>query len=128
LIDVSIRSSRNGKLFAEHSPVIGRLSRSAVRVDGQSPSAGAAHAVLADGTELIVPLGGIVDLKKECGKLRAELDQLDKQLDGLSKRLENESFTSRAPGHVVEAERKKKDEWLKRREQLSEKVKAVCGG
>ena len=127
-IDVSIRSSRNGGLFTEHSPVIGRLSRSVVRVDGQSPSAGAAHAVLTDGTELIVPLGGIVDLKKECGKLRAELDQLDKQLDSLSRRLENEGFTSRAPAHVVEAERRKKDEWIKRREQLSEKVKAVCGG
>ncbi|HJP84513.1 MAG TPA: valine--tRNA ligase [Gemmatimonadaceae bacterium] len=127
-IDVSIRSSRNGKLFAEHSPVIGRLSRSVVRVDGQSPSAGAAHAVLTDGTELIVPLGGIVDLKKECGKLRAELEQLDKQLDSLSNRLENEGFTSRAPAHVVEAERKKKEEWIKRREQLSAKVKAVCGG
>ena len=127
-IDVSIRSARNGKLFAEHSPVIGRLSRSVVRVDGQSPSAGAAHAVLTDGTELIVPLGGIVDLKKECGKLRAELEQLDKQLDSLSNRLENEGFTSRAPAHVVEAERKKKEEWIKRREQLSAKVKAVCGG
>jgi valyl-tRNA synthetase len=99
-----------------------------VRVDGQSPSAGAAHAVLADGTELIVPLGGIVDLKKECAKLRSELDQLDKQLDSLSKRLENEGFTSRAPAHVVDSERKKKDEWLKRRDQLAEKVKAVCDG
>ncbi|HEX6629001.1 MAG TPA: class I tRNA ligase family protein, partial [Gemmatimonadaceae bacterium] len=127
-IDVSIRSLRNGKLFSDHSPVIGRLSRSVVRVDGQSPSAGAAHAVLADGTELIVPLGGIVDLKKECVKLRSELDQLEKQLDSLSRRLENEGFTSRAPAHVVDSERKKKDEWLKRRDQLAEKVKAVCGG
>ena len=127
-IDVSIRSLRNGKLFSEHSPVIGRLSRSVVRVDGQSPPAGAAHAVLADGTELIVPLGGIVDLKKECAKLRTELDQLEKQLDSLSKRLENDGFTSRAPAHVVESERKKKDDWLKRRDQLAAKVKAVCGG
>jgi len=127
-IDVSIRSSRNGKLFGQHSSVIGRLSRSAVNVDGEVALAGAAHAVLADGTEVIVPLGGIVDLKKECGKLRTELEQLDKQLDSLSKRLENEGFTSRAPAQVVESERKKKDEWLKRRAQLAEKVKAVCGG
>ncbi|HJP59025.1 MAG TPA: valine--tRNA ligase [Gemmatimonadaceae bacterium] len=127
-IDVHIRSRGNSKLFSEHSSVIGRLSRASVHVDGESISAGAAHAVLADGTELIVPLGGIVDLKKECGKLRTELDQLDKQLESLSKRLENEGFTSRAPAQVVDSERKKKDEWLKRREQLAEKVKAVCGG
>ena len=128
LIDVSIRSNRYGRVFKESSPLIGRLSRSTVNIDGQSDTAGAAHAVLTDGTELIVPLGAIVDLKKECTKLRAELEQLDKQLDSLTKRLENDGFTSRAPAHVVESERKKKDEWLKRREQLAEKVKAVCGG
>ena len=127
-IDVNIRSSRHSQVFNESSPLIGRLSRSNVSVDGQSPAAGAAHAVLTDGTELIVPLGGIVDLKKECGKLRTELDQLDKQLDSLSKRLENDGFRSRAPAHVVDSERKKKDEWLKRRDQLAAKVKAVCDG
>jgi valyl-tRNA synthetase len=127
-IDVSIRSSGRSAVFSDSAALIGRLSRSTVRVDGQASAAAAAHAVLTDGTELIVPLGGVVDLKKECGKLRGELEQLDKQLDSLSKRLENEGFTSRAPAHVVESERKKKDEWLQRRGQLAEKVKAVCGG
>ena len=127
-IDVSIRSSGAGSLFRDNATLIGRLARAAVRVDGQATTAAAAHAVLADGSELIVPLGGIVDLKKECGKLRGELDQLDNQLNALSRRLENEGFTSRAPAHVVEGERKKKDDWLKRREQLAQKVKAVCGG
>ena len=127
-IDVNIRSTRHSHVFHVGSPLIGRLSRSNVSVDGQSAGAGAAHAVLTDGTELIVPLGGIVDLKKECGKLRTELDQLDKQLDSLSNRLDNEGFTSRAPAHVVDSERKKKEEWVKRREQLAAKVKAVCDG
>jgi valyl-tRNA synthetase len=127
-IDVNIRSSRHSEVFNDSSSLIARLSRSNVSVDGQSPTGGAAHAVLTDGTELLVPLGGIVDLKKECGKLQSELDQLNKQLDSLSKRLENEGFTRRAPAHVVDSERKKKDEWLKRRDQLAEKVKAVCDG
>jgi hypothetical protein len=29
---------------------------------------------------------------------------------------------------VVESERKKEEEWIKRREQLAEKVQALCGG
>jgi hypothetical protein len=29
---------------------------------------------------------------------------------------------------VVESERKKEQEWIKRSEQLAEKVKALCGG
>jgi len=89
--------------------------------------AGAAHSVLSDGSEVIVPLAGLVDLAKECGKLRGELEQLETQLKTLSKRLQNEGFTSRAPASVVAAERTKEEEWIKRREQLAEKVKALCG-
>ena len=84
--------------------------------------------VLADGSEVIVPLGGLVDLTKECGKLRTELEQLEVQLASLSKRLRDEGFTGRAPANVVAAERTKEEEWIKRREQLAEKVKALCGG
>jgi len=86
------------------------------------------HSLLADGSEVIVPLGGLVDLAKECKKMRAELEQLDTQLEALSKRLQNEGFTSRAPAEVVQSERKKYEEWTKRRGQLSDKVKALCGG
>jgi len=127
-MDVIVQPRANGALFKEHAPLIGRLSRSAVKVAGQSASAGAAHSVLADGSEVIVPLGGLVDLTKECGKLRSELEQLEIQLESLSKRLRNEGFTSRAPANVVAAERTKEEEWIKRREQLAEKVKALCGG
>jgi valyl-tRNA synthetase len=127
-IDVVIASKLQTALFSDHASLIGRLSRSTAKVGAQSSGAGAAHAVLADGSEVIVPLEGLVDLKKECGKLRAELEQLETQLAALSKRLQNEGFTSRAPANVVEAERKKEQDWSKRRVQLAEKVKALCGG
>jgi valyl-tRNA synthetase len=127
-MDVIVQSRANGLLFTEQAPLIGRLTRSMVKVGGQSAGAGATHSVLADGSEVIVPLGGLVDLAKECGKLRAELKQLDVQLESLSKRLRNVGFTSKAPAEVVEAERKKEAEWIKRRGQLAEKVTALCGG
>lgn len=127
-MDVAIRPRSNAALFKEHASLIGRLSRSSVSVGGEQGGAGAAHSLLADGSEVIVPLGGLVDLAKECKKMRAELEQLDTQLQALSKRLQNEGFTSRAPAAVVESERNKYEEWTKRRGQLSDKVKALCGG
>jgi valyl-tRNA synthetase len=127
-IDVSIQSRANTGLFSDHAQLIGRLSRSTVKIGPQASAAGAAHAVLTDGSEVIVPLEGLVDVTKECAKLRAELDQLEAQLTALSKRLQNEGFTSRAPANIVEAERKKEQDWTKRRVQLAEKVKALCGG
>ncbi len=128
VMDTIIQSRVNGELFMEHSAMIGRLSRSAVKVGIHSVEVGAAHSVLADGSEIIIPLGGLVDLSKECDKLRTELEQLEVQLTALSKRLQNESFTSRAPANVVANERTREEEWTKRREQLAEKVKALCGG
>ena len=127
-IDVIVRSPANAGIFTDHARLIGQLTRATLKVGASPADAAAGHSVLTDGTEVIVPLGGLVDLAKECGKLRGELEQLETQLQSLSKRLRNEGFTSRAPAAVVESERKKEDEWIKRREQLASKVKALCGG
>ena len=128
LIDVAVQPRANAGVFTDHARLIGQLARATVKVGASPADAAAAHSVLTDGSEVIVPLGGLVDLAKECGKLRGELDQLETQLQTLSKRLQNEGFVSRAPATVVESERKKEEEWIKRREQLATKVKALCGG
>jgi len=128
LVDAILQSPRNEALLEAHAALIGRLTKASVRVGGKTPADGAAHVVLNDGSELIVPLGGVVDLSKECARLRTELEQLEVQLHALSQRLRNEGFTSRAPASVVEAERKKEGDWVRRRDQLTEKVKALCGG
>jgi valyl-tRNA synthetase len=127
-IDVTVQPRANARLFTDHARLIGQLARATVKVGASPSDAAAAHSVLADGSEVYVPLGGLVDLAKECGKLRGELGQLETQLESLSKRLQNEGFVSRAPATVVESERKKEEEWIKRREQLATKVKALCGG
>ena len=75
-----------------------------------------------------MPLEGLVDVDKECAKLRTELAGLEKQLAALEGRLANEGFVSRAPAHVVEAERVKQGEWTTRRDLLRARVGALCGG
>ena len=115
------------RVLDEERPVIGRLARASLAVADRPPVEAAAHVLLADGSEVVVPLAGVIDLEKECARLRAELAQLDKQLAALAQRLGNEGFTSRAPAAVVEAERRKHEEWTARRGQLAGKVKALCG-
>jgi valyl-tRNA synthetase len=107
---------------------IGRLARASVRVTDRAPAEAAAHALLAGGSALAVPLAGLIDVEKECAKLRQELAGLEKQLAALERRLGDEKFTARAPAHVVDAERTKLDEWATRRRQLSDKVRTLCGG
>ena len=85
-----------------------------------------APAAQSNNTPAIV-VAGIVDVEKECRKLRTELEQLEKQLSQLGARLASESFTARAPAHVVEGERAKEKEWVTRREMLARKVESLCG-
>ena len=127
-IDAVITSRANEQLFAENADLIKRLTRTRVKTGVPASGAAAAHQILSDGSEVVVPLGGVVDLTRECTKLKTELEQLETQLTSLSKRLRNEGFLSRAPESVVDAERRKEQEWIKRRDQLAAKVTALCGG
>jgi valyl-tRNA synthetase len=113
---------------AAESATIGRLARANVRVVDHAPTGAAAHAVLSGGSSVAVPLAGLIDVDKECAKLRQELTDLEKQLDALERRLGDGKFTARAPAHVVEAERAKRAEWTARHRQLSDKVRTLCGG
>ena len=114
-------------VFAAEAPVIGRLARAAVTV-GVAPEGAAAHAILPDGSELVVPLAGLIDVEKECARLRADLGGLEQQIGALEGRLNNEKFTAKAPAAVVQSERDKLRDWTLRRDQLRDKVRTLCGG
>ena len=103
------------------------MARSGVAAGAAAPPDAAAHAVLSDGSQVIVPLAGAIDVARECERLRAELAQLEGQRSGLEQRLGNERFLTRAKPDVVEGERRRLRELGTRREQLAAKVQALCG-
>jgi valyl-tRNA synthetase len=117
-------------VFSEEAGVVERLSRASLHVAKTAPegAGAAAHAVLTGGATLVVPLAGLVDVDKECARLRGELTSLEKQLQSLEGRLANDKFVSKAPADVVEGERKKLGEWTARRQRLRDKVQTLCGG
>jgi valyl-tRNA synthetase len=124
---VPARNASTRSAFEDEASIIGRIARFTITIADAPPAGTAAHAVLIGGTEVIIPLEGVIDVERECTRLRGELEQLEKQLGSLSQRLANQGFISRAPAQVVEAERRKEAEWTARRQQLSDKVRALCG-
>ncbi|HEU0012551.1 MAG TPA: valine--tRNA ligase [Longimicrobium sp.] len=86
-----------------------------------------ATAVLRSGTEVFIPLAGVIDLEKERARLRGEIERLDGQIGGTEKKLGNESFVARAPVNVVEYERGKLASFREQREKLAEKLAALEG-
>jgi len=115
------------QMLEEETALTTRLARTALTFVDASPQGAATNIILAGGTELIVPLAGLIDVGKECEKLKTELTNLEKQLTSLEARLENEGFIARAPAAVVEGERAKRDEWKTRRDMLRTRVEGLCG-
>ncbi|HUX33576.1 MAG TPA: valine--tRNA ligase [Gemmatimonadaceae bacterium] len=115
-------------VLEQERAVIDRLARVSLTVAGAAPEGAAAHAILADGSALVVPLAGLIDVDKECARLRADLAGLDKQIAALAGRLANEAFTAKAPPAVVQSERDKLLDWTTRQAQLRAKVEALCAG
>lgn len=121
-------ASGNPEALRSGLPIVERLARTELTLGPADGEAAAAHAVLADGSEVVVPLAGLVDLERECTRLRSELSELERHLLVLEQRLANERFTSKAPASVVAAERQKQQEWSARRAQLARKVEELCAG
>ena len=57
--------------------------------------------------KLYIPMGQLVDVAKELDRIGKELEKAKKNLAGILGKLNNESFTARAPEAVVNAEREK---------------------
>ena len=101
------------------------------RVDRVETSAGTgvgAHAVLANGAELFVPLEGVIDVERERTRLTDEIARLEQLLAGTRKKLENESFVSRAPAEVVQKERDRTVQLEEQGAKLREKLAALEAG
>jgi valyl-tRNA synthetase len=116
------------QMLEEESTLLGRMARTSLSPkDSSHDGAGANVVVFLGNTELIVPLAGLVDVAKECEKLKTELANLEKQLTALEGRLGNEGFIARAPAAVVEGERAKREEWKTRRDLLRTRIEGLCG-
>jgi valyl-tRNA synthetase len=124
MVHAVIVSTSHPELYTSEASLIGQLARATLtlagRVDGP-----AVHALLPDGSDLVLSLGGLVDIEQERRKLELELTQLEGQLVALRGRLGNEAFTARAPANIVEGERTKEREWSARVDGLRKKIHSL---
>jgi valyl-tRNA synthetase len=122
-----VATDERRRILDEEFSIIGRMTKTGLAFVEWPPQGAAANVILPGGTELFVPLEGLVDVKKECLRLKEELGKLEKQLTGLEARLENPSFLERARSDVIDSERAKREEWRTRRDQLRTRIDGLCG-
>ncbi len=87
--------------------------------------AGTASAVLSDGSSVAIPLGDMVDLGKECARLRQEADRLTEVIRKQEAKLGNQEFITRAPADIVQRERDKLAGWQEQVAVLREKRRGL---
>jgi valyl-tRNA synthetase len=121
-------AGQEATLLNDESQTISRLARANVQLVATAPTGAAAHAVITGGTEIVVPLAGLIDVERECARLRTEVADLDKQITSRDQRLSNPKYLERAPQQVVANDRAILDEMKAKRSQLADKVQALCGG
>lgn len=119
------RGPEEEKLVSELAEYIKFLARvEAVEIASARPDEPCGVSAVAVG-EVFLPLTGLVDIEKEIARLKKEIEKLERALEGVRKKLANEQFVSRAPKDVVEAERKKRDEFEKRLSTLKNQLDAM---
>ncbi|MCH7565223.1 MAG: hypothetical protein IH968_15535, partial [Gemmatimonadetes bacterium] len=113
--------------IADQREAVERLARvEDVHLETDETAGAGAHAVLKNGTEVFVPLEGVIDVVKERERLRTEIERLGDQVKGARSKLENESFVSRAPEDVVARERAKADSFAEQMEKLQVKLRGLA--
>jgi len=109
-LDIHIAAdSATNKIFAENEAQILKLARAKDLHLSESlnvPKA-SAKGVLTNGTEIAVPLEGLIDFEKERERLESQINNLSSEGEKLNKQLSNESFVQKAPPEKVEALRER---------------------
>ncbi len=65
---------------------------------------------IVEGSEVFIPLEGLIDLEKERARIQKEINRLEGFLQSINGKLQNEKFVENAPDEVVQRERKKRQD------------------
>jgi valyl-tRNA synthetase len=114
------------RALAAEARALRRLARiEAVETGPGAAGEQGAHAVLRGGTDLFLPLAGIIDVDQERRRLGKELERLEGQHRSTEARLASEQFTARAPADVVAREREKAASLRDQRDRLAVKLQGL---
>ncbi len=85
---------------------VARLTAVSTAAEAQ---AGSVQIVLEDAT-VALPLADVIDIDQERDRLAKEIDKVTQDIARIDGKLSNENFVSKAPEHVVETQRERREE------------------
>jgi valyl-tRNA synthetase len=107
-LQVRLAAGASSTIFDTYAKYLQKLARvSSIETLGTSVKPKLASSAVVGGSEIFVPLEGLIDLGAERSRIEKEIGRLQQAVDGTERKLANESFVARAPKEVVEKEREK---------------------
>ena len=68
-------------------------------------------------------LTGLLDVETEIKKINEQLEKVKKDLDKVNAKLSDERFTSKAPAHILDREKRIQEEFQDKYDKLMENLK-----
>lgn len=100
--------TKTAEQLNQHSWIIRKLQKiESLNIASDAGKSGVCASAMVAGTEIFVPLEGIIDLAKEQERIEKEIQRLEGFKKSVEAKLSNEKFTARAPAEVVENEQNK---------------------
>jgi valyl-tRNA synthetase len=121
LVDVVVRIPAAAKRtrVEQFADAIERLARARPAIAEGGPAiAGAARAMIGSDLEVLLPLGGLIDVPKEAARIQKDIAKSDREIAAIEKRLGNPEFIANAKDGVVDENRARLDEEAARRAAL----------
>ncbi len=114
-------------LLVREAPAVAALARAELQVDAAAVRPPRSALALAEGCEIYVPLGDLVDLDAERRRLQRELARAEAELARTEAKLARAEFRQRAPREVVEREEARQREQAALRAKLREALAWLDG-
>ena len=102
---------------------LGKISGIQIGKDIKKPSQSATAIV--KGSELFVPLAGLIDINKEIERLEKQIQDMEGRLNAVSKKLDNKNFVERAPENIINHERNKMENYQSDLAKLQENLNSL---
>jgi valyl-tRNA synthetase len=120
-VELRVASPASRAVIERHGAIIERAAKVTATVvdDTAAPApADAAKAVVGADVEIVMPLGGLIDVAAEKTRIAKEIGKADKEITTIERKLGNADFLARAPEDVVAEQRLRLAEEQSRRQRL----------
>jgi valyl-tRNA synthetase len=129
-VELRVAAADQRATIERHLGVIERAAKvnPTVSADTAAPAPpGSAKAVVGGDLEIVMPLGGLIDVAAEKSRIAKDIGKAEKEISVLERKLGNADFLARAPEDVVAEQRARLAEEQSRRQRLADALAALGG-